>query len=250
MGTKTDRFWNWSVVLGILCMVLVIASVASGQEQPPQQNQPAPPGPVMRPQMGGGPMMPGMPGPGMMQGMGGPRRMQGPGMMHGMGGPGMNRAMPGMREEMPIAELLRRPELQKELGITPEQRQKLDDIRFTGEKEAIQHRAALQIQRLELSHLINAENPDRAAIDKKILDAAQEEAALTRSSINARLNARGVLTAEQRSKLAEFLRNPMQPGRPPGGRGVQPGPGQAAPKAGPARERAPLPVAPAKPDGE
>lgn len=243
MGMKIYRFWNWTLVLGILCLGLVVASLAFGQEQPPKQDQPLPRGPVMRPQAGGGPMMPGMPGPGRMQGMGGPGRMRGQGVMPGMGGPGLMQGMPGMRDEAPIINLLRRPEIQKELGITPEQRQKLDDIRFTSEKEAIQHRAALQIHHLDLSRLIGSENPDRAAIDKKIQEVAQEEAALMRSSINARLNARGVLTVEQRTKLTQFMQNQMRPGRPQGEGGMQPG--QPAPKPGPAK--APLPAPPAKP---
>jgi Spy/CpxP family protein refolding chaperone len=137
------------------------------------------------------------------------------------------------------------PQVQKELGITAEQRQKLEDIRFNMEKEAIQHRSALQIHRLELSHLINAENPDRAAIDKKIQEVSQEEGSLMRSSIDGRLNARGVLTAEQRTKLAQLRQNRWRAGRRQAEGGARPG--QPASKTGPSRERAPLPVAPAKP---
>ena len=183
-----------------------------------------------------GPMQPGMQRPG-MQGPG----MQGRGMMEsrmqgrGMGGPNGPRMAPsgeiGQRDS--LAELLR-PEVQKELAITPEQRQKLEDIRFNSEKESIQHRAALEIQQMELSRLIGSENPDRPAIDKKIQEVAQEEAALMRSSINTRLNSRAVLTAEQRTKLAQFMQNRMHGDRPQAG-GMRPG--QPAPQAGQAKQK-------------
>jgi Spy/CpxP family protein refolding chaperone len=132
-----------------------------------------------------------------------------------------------------MAQLLR-PDVQKELAITAEQRKKLEDIRFNSEKESIQHRAAIQIQHMELSRLMEADNPDRAAIDKKLQELAQEESALLRSSIYTRLNSRAVLTAEQRAKLAQFWQNRMGRGRPlsEGGRARE--------------ERAPMPDAPAK----
>ena len=164
-----------------------------------------------------------------------------PGMMRGTGREDMMRRFRGNRRRDSIGELLN-PQVQKELGITGEQRQKLEDIRFDMEKEVIQHRSALQIHRLELSRLTNAENPDRAAIDKKIQEVSQEEGSLMRSSIDARLNARGVLTAEQRTKLAQFRQNRWRTGRRQAEGGMQPG--QPASKAG---QRAPLPFAPAKP---
>ena len=160
--------------------------------------------------------------------------------MRGPGGPGMMR-----RDSMPD---LLRPEIQKELAITAEQRQKLSDIRFNEEKESIQHRAALEIQRLELSRLTEAENPDRAAIDKKIQEVTQEEAALMRASINARLNTRAVLTAEQRAKLEQFMHTRMRAEGPQSGGGMPPGPGAA--RSGGARERGPMSAAPGKPQEE
>jgi Spy/CpxP family protein refolding chaperone len=143
---------------------------------------------------------------------------------------------------------LMRPDVQKELAMTAEQCKKLDDVRFNSEKESIQNRAVLQIQRLELSRLLDSETPDRQAIDKKIQEVAQAEAALLRSSINARLSVRALLTAEQRTKLASFMRNrantewmPAEAAAPPR---------QPAPRAGQPRERLPLPVAPDKPQAK
>jgi len=215
MGTTIWRRREWILVPGILCIVLMVSLLAFGQEQPPQQNQ-QPPGGPMNQRAARGPMAQGMPGswaqgPG-MQGTG-MRRPNGPRMMHR--GPEF-----GQRDAM--AELLR-PDVQKELAITAEQRKKLEDIRFNSEKESIQHRAAIQIQHMELSRLMEADNPDRAAIDKKLQELAQEESALLRSSINTRLNFRAVLTAEQRTKLAQFRQNRMGRGRPQAEGSMQPG---------------------------
>jgi Spy/CpxP family protein refolding chaperone len=227
MQTQKYHSWNWALVAGILCLVLMAASWSFGQEPPLQQNGTESGGPFMRPDGNGGPMHQGMPEQGM-------RRQNGPGMMpRSMNMEGRN-----------SADLLR-PGIQKELAITSEQRQKLEDIRFNHEKESIQHRASLEILRLELSRLIKSENPDRAVIDKKVQEVSQEEASLLRSSINSRLNARAVLTAEQRAKLAQIMQNRMNGNRRPAGAGMLQG--QLFPRAGRAREQAPSPAAPAKP---
>jgi Spy/CpxP family protein refolding chaperone len=227
MKTRNCRSWNWALVAGTSCIVLMIASWSFGEEPPLQQNRPVPGGRFMRPNAEET-MSQGMPGPGA-------RRSQGPGTMPG----GQD-----MGQRNPIAALLK-PEVQKELAITTEQRQKLEDIRFSNEKETIQHRASLQVLHLELSRLVDLENPDRAVIDKKIQEVAQEEAFLLRSLINSRLNARATLTAEQRSKLEQIMQNRRMEGRMPAEIST---PGdQPFPRANQARRQGPQPAAPAKP---
>ncbi len=231
MGTTTDRFLNSILVFGLLFIGFAVTSSAFGQEPP----APPPGGPMMNPWAGNGPMMPGMPAQGMMQGRRGPGmmgEMPRQRMMPGMGGPARMQRMPGMWTGDPIAGLVRRPEIQKELGVTPEQLKKLEDIRFNTEKETIQHRAALQVQRLELGRLIGADAPDRAAIDKKVQEVAQEEAALMRISITARLDARSVLTPEQRTKLSQIMRERARPQRP-----STEGPAQPRPRKTPAQKQ-------------
>jgi Spy/CpxP family protein refolding chaperone len=228
MQTLKCHSWNWALVAGILCLVLMAASWSFGQEPPLQQNRPEPGGRFMR-SGDRGQMQQEMPGPGMM-------RRNGRGMMPG--GPG-----PDLKLRNSIDGLLR-PEIQKELAITPEQRQKLQDIRFNSEKESIQHRASLQVLHLELSRLIDSENPDRALIDKKIQQVAQEEASLLSSSVNSGLNARALLTAEQRTKLEPIMQNRMKGERMPAAGRPQ---GQPFPRAGQARRQGPLPAASAKP---
>ncbi len=223
METQLCRSRTSILVLGV-CLALMVAVLTFGQEQPPQQNQPAQNGRFMPP-AAGGPRPQGVPGP----------------VARGSNGPGSRSGAPDLGPGNLLADLLQ-PDVQKELAITAEQRQKLDEIRFNSEKESIQHRAALQIQNLELSHMLDAENPDRAGIDKKIQEIAQEQASLLRTSINAGLNARSLLTAEQRIRLARFMQN-----RP--GAGQMP-PGQPGPRTGQPRDRTPMPVPPAPPQAK
>ena len=107
-------------------------------------------------------------------------------------------------------ELLQRPDVQKELGITDEQHNRLEDIAFNARKAAIQARSNLEVHHLELGRLMRADNPDRSAIDKKLQEVAQAEAALRRSMINGFLDALNVLTKEQRDKVREGMQKLMR----------------------------------------
>jgi len=118
----------------------------------------------------------------------------------------LRRALEG--GEAPAEELLRVLELpaaQKALVLTDEQRKKIEDINFNVQKAAIQQQAVLRVQRLELERLMRADNPDRAAIDKKIPEVAQAQTTIMRARINALMDLRGVLTKEQRDKIREFV---------------------------------------------
>lgn len=135
-------------------------------------------------------------------------------MMHRNPGPGM------MNAQDPLG-MLKRPGIQKDLGITDDQRKRLEEIGFNLAKNTIQQRATEQVLRLELNRLMQSDTPDRAAIDKKIQEISQNQAALMRSSTNGRLDAQAVLTKEQREKLKELARKeivpkmqPMQPMAP------------------------------------
>jgi Spy/CpxP family protein refolding chaperone len=108
-----------------------------------------------------------------------------------------------------ISELLRRPDIQKELGITDEQRKKLEDLAFNNAKMAIQARANLQVHRMELERLMHSDNPDRSAIEKKIQEISQAQTALMRGMINTSLEERSILTKEQRDKIREGLQKEM-----------------------------------------
>jgi Spy/CpxP family protein refolding chaperone len=206
---KSNRL-KMMAMLCIACL-FVLVPIALAQN-PPQQDQPAP-------------------------GMQGMRPPGGPGM--GMRRPGMGIRRPEMVGRGILRLLLRDVELQKQLNVTDEQRKKLEDIVFNNEKAGIQERANLQIRRLELQRLTQADTPDRAAIDKKLQEVAQAQAALMRAQINGSLDFRAVLTKEQRDKIREAVQKRMPPMQQQ--RMMQPRPGRPGmmPGGNPPPERKP-----------
>jgi hypothetical protein len=198
--------------------------------KPMMQHQPG-----MMMGMGGQNVMPQGPGPGAVMGMGPGMGMMphnpamqgaGMGLGQGMGMRPQNRAMrgAGMGQGMEMGMrmmprpgqpaqinpagpdgLLRNPEVQKELGITVEQRQKLMDIGFESAKAGIQAKATLQILHLELDRLMNMENPDKTVLDKKLQEIAQAQTAEMRTAINARVDSQNVLTKDQRARLPQVI---------------------------------------------
>lgn len=123
--------------------------------------------------------------------------------------------------------------LAQELNLTPDQKNRFEQLRFQAEKAAIQSRAATETARLELRQLLRAENPDRAAIERKITEIGNLHTQEMKAKMGMMLDMRGVLTAEQRAKLKQLREQ----------HGMMP-PGPMAPRRGAAPRRAPAPAQP------
>jgi Spy/CpxP family protein refolding chaperone len=94
--------------------------------------------------------------------------------------------------------------LAETLKLTAAQRQKLSDIGDDFARQAIRARADLTVARLDLAKDLRRETPDRSEIDGRIDAVAKLRASLMKSAVEARLDARDVLTAEQRRQLADM----------------------------------------------
>jgi Spy/CpxP family protein refolding chaperone len=145
-------------------------------------------GPMMAPDdMGGGGGM----GPG---GMG-----MGRGMRHG--GRMMHRGAFGAR-------------LAEALDLTAEQREKMKAAQERQERKAIQARADIQLARLDLHKLMQADKPDSKAIEAQIDRIAGLRAGLQKSRVATMIEFRASLTPEQQKKLRDLreqgprMRNP------------------------------------------
>lgn len=125
----------------------------------------------------------------------------GPGMGSGaMGhGPGMGRRARHMRNGMGLG-----PAFTKELNLTPEQREKMKASHERQQRKAIQARADMQIARLDLHKLMQAEKPDARAIDAQIDRIAGLRSGLQKSRVATMLEFRASLTPEQQKKLREL----------------------------------------------
>jgi len=121
--------------------------------------------------------------------------------------------------------LLRNSDLRQKIGVTDEQAAKIRQESTTFRVAQIRNRADLQIKRLELSNLLAADKPDRAAIDKKLDDISAAQLVGDKARVDFRLTMRDALTLEQKAKLkqlAEQFRNERKGTRRQGGPG---GPG-------------------------
>ena len=104
------------------------------------------------------------------------------------------------------------PQLQEQLGLTKEQLEKLRGIGRDTMKKSIQNRAALRVKQMELNELLEADTPDRTAVEKKVREMSDLQAAMLRSRVDTRLAFAGTLTPEQRTKLRTLARQRMHRG--------------------------------------
>jgi Spy/CpxP family protein refolding chaperone len=135
---------------------------------------------------------PGMPGqPGF------PPRGEMRGEMHGgpEGGPG-----PGMGM-MPHGMWWKKPEIVKDLNITADQQKQLDKILLDSRLQLIQMHATLEEEQVKLEPIMNANPFDQSRALAQISHIADLRADLEKTDARMLLSLRGVLTADQWTKL-------------------------------------------------
>jgi periplasmic protein CpxP/Spy len=134
-----------------------------------------------------------------------------------------------------------KPEVAQQVGITDDQKKKMDDIFQQHRLQLIDLKATLEKQETVLQPLIEADQPDEAKILSQIDAIAQARAELEKANARMLFGIRTVLTADQWKKL----RSMAQQGPPrgdrsngqrkwgsrPGGLGGQSGPDGGAPPA-------------------
>ena len=133
----------------------------------------------------------------------------GPGMDHGamahdpgMGGFGMHGGPMGRGGRFMHGGM--GPALLGQLDLTAEQREKMRAAHEREQRKAIQARADIQLARLDLRKLMQAEKPDARAIDAQIDKIATMRASLQKSHVATMLEFRASLTSEQQKKLREL----------------------------------------------
>jgi len=149
------------------------------------------------------------------------------------------------QREFGLSRLLNDPEIRQKVGISSEQVAKIRQQELTFRKSEIRQRADLEVKRIDLRELLEADKSDRVAIDRQLQEISTSQLAMAKLRVDFRLNMKDALTPEQREKLKQALRDRSQgrggPGRRgPGGRGPrtggpatgteQDGPAQAKPR--------------------
>lgn len=135
------------------------------------------------------------------------------------------------------------PRVRQALNLTPEQQQKMGDLRYQHQKDMIKLREEVSLKRLDLRHEMEKDSPDRATVDRLAEEMGALRVHMGRLKVDHLLDVRQVLTPEQWSKARELMqarRAQRKAGRGgrlgPGagsGRGQGAGPGQSPGPGGP-----------------
>ena len=159
------------------------------------------------------------------------------GDMGGDMGPGMHREDGGMRgggfRIAPPGLWWKNPMLVQQIGITPDQQKKMDDILQQSRLQLIDLKANVERQELLLHPMLDANPPDTAKVLAQIDKLAQARADLEKSNAKMLLGIRTVLTPDQWTKLQqqEHSHHGMMGRGPDGMRGMR-GPGGQQPQPG------------------
>lgn len=109
------------------------------------------------------------------------------------------------------------PRLKEELGLSEAQETQIRKLHLDQRKAQIRRRADLEVARLELHDLLAADTVDEKAVQAKVQQIADLEAANLRARVDTQLAMRKVLTPEQQKKFKELHQR-----RPRGPRGEGP----------------------------
>lgn len=96
------------------------------------------------------------------------------------------------------------PKVAEDLKITADQQKAMDDILFKHRERLIDLRADLQKAELDMEPLMNADEPNRAAIEAQIDRVVAARAALEKANSNFLLDIRMKLTPDQWKQIKNF----------------------------------------------
>jgi hypothetical protein len=102
------------------------------------------------------------------------------------------------------------------LGLSADQMRKLEQLRDGFQRQSIRNDSELRIVELDISGLLDNEPVEMAKLESKVREAEKLRADLRLARIRAIEQAKALLTAEQRKKLAELTPEPRSD-RPPRG---------------------------------
>jgi Spy/CpxP family protein refolding chaperone len=93
------------------------------------------------------------------------------------------------------------------LKLTDDQKVQFEKISFDVQKKQIELRAKLETSRLELKRLIAADQLDKAAVEKKMTEIANQQVALHMNHISGWAEKNKVLTADQQKIWKKMLQH-------------------------------------------
>lgn len=149
-------------------------------------------------------------------------QMMGQGMMGGMMGQSMHKGMMSGAMHGGFDFYLNRAD---QLGLSEVQVEQLRKLKFEFDKANVRRKADLQVAKLELKELKATPEVDAKKVEAKIREVHNLQAQIEANGFQAELNAKAVLTDEQKAKLNELAccGQTQGPGMMNGGGMMQPG---------------------------
>ena len=99
------------------------------------------------------------------------------------------------------------PRVRQYLGLSDTQAASLHKIGVDAEKDAVENRAAMEIEHIQLRELLRVDNPDRDAVMQELDRINALRGKVAKQRMEAFFAARGVLTPEQIQKIKTFMEN-------------------------------------------
>ena len=97
-----------------------------------------------------------------------------------------------------------------ELGLSEDQEVQLRPLEMGYRKAMIQNGADLRIAMMDMGSLLDAKNPDKAAIDGKVDEIGALQKKMMRFRVDVLLQVKGILNPEQYAKFRSKLRERME----------------------------------------
>jgi Spy/CpxP family protein refolding chaperone len=94
--------------------------------------------------------------------------------------------------------------MKQELGLSDQQLGQLQKLRLESRKSGIRRRADTQLARLNLREQLQAQSVDEKAVQARVKELSDLQAANLRARVDARLAMRKILTPEQQAKLRQL----------------------------------------------
>jgi Spy/CpxP family protein refolding chaperone len=97
--------------------------------------------------------------------------------------------------------------MMKKLNLTEDQQTQARKLHIDFQKKQIQNRARIQLARLDLGQLLQADKPDRSAIEKAMRDIASMETDAKLAKVDEMIAFRNLLTPDQQKIMKEQRMN-------------------------------------------
>ena len=111
----------------------------------------------------------------------------------------------GLNNAQPWGKILRSPWLIKEIGLTKDQRVKMEDILLESEKKIAEIEPQLRIKRMELAILMGESKPDENKAITLVNEIGKLRTQLSLIRVKRRIGLKKLLTLEQQEKLGKLL---------------------------------------------